>query len=160
VVADPHMAEDVFQAVFLVLARKADSIRKRELLGSWLHGVALRLAHKAKAQSARAARADERPPVPAARPLDQISLREGQTVLDAELQRLPERYRVPLVLCYLEGRTRDEVAAQLGWTSQQVKGQLERGRERLRRRLVKRGVALSATLSATFLADRAVAEVP
>src|SRR5437868_1324301 len=84
------------------------------------------------------ARRDERPSIPLPDPLDEITWREVQQVLDAELQRLPERYRLPIVLCYLEGRTRDEAAAQLGWTAQQVKGQLERGRERLRGRLVRR----------------------
>src|SRR5262249_4723277 len=160
VLPDAHAAEDAFQAVFLVLARKASAIRKRESLGSWLHGVALRLAHKAKAQAARAARPDERPQPPASDPLDEITWREVQQVLDAELERLPERYRVPIVLCYLQGRTRDEVATRLGWTAQQCKGRLERGRERLRGRLVRRGIALSAALSASFLSERAGAAVP
>jgi RNA polymerase sigma factor (sigma-70 family) len=160
VLHDDHAAEDVFQATFLVLARRANAIRRRESVGSWLHGVALRLAHKAKAQAARAGRRDARPAPAPPDPLEDLSWREVRQVLDDELRRLPERYRLPLVLCYLEGRTRDEAAAQLGWSAQRVKGQLERGRDRLRRRLTRRGVALSAALPASLLAGRAGAAVP
>src|SRR5262245_34264787 len=93
----------------------------------------------------------EAPPGPAA----EASWREVRRVLDEELQRLPDSYRLPLVLCYLEGRTRDE-AAQLGWTPGRLKGLLERGRERLRGRLIRRGLAPAAA-GAALLAETAIA---
>src|SRR5947209_5401395 len=152
---DEHLAEDVLQATFLVLARNAGAVRKRPSLGSWLHGVAVRLARKAWAEAARAGRADARPrPEPPPGPAAEASWREVRHILDDELQRLPESYRLPLVLCYLEGRTRDEAAAQLGWTPGRLKGLLERGRERLRARLVRRGLALPAGV---LLAEAALA---
>jgi RNA polymerase sigma-70 factor (ECF subfamily) len=155
--ADEHLAEDVFQATFLVLARRAGSIRKRPSLGSWLHGVALRLARKARAEATRAGRGDVRPgPDTPPGPAAEASWREVRQILDEELQRLPERYRLPLVLCYLEGWTRDEVAAALGWTPGRLKGLLERGRERLRGRLIRRGLAPAAAGTA-LLADTALA---
>jgi RNA polymerase sigma factor (sigma-70 family) len=156
-----HAAEDVFQATFLVLARQARAVRRPEALASWLHGVALRVARKACARAERDRRPDVRPvPAPARDPVDELSWREMQQVLDEEMRRLPERYRLPLLLCYLEGRTRDEAAGQLGWSAQQVKGRLERARERLRLRLVRRGVALSAALAASLLTERTRAAVP
>lgn len=157
VLQDPHEAEDVFQATFLVLARQAGRIRRRASTASWLHGVAFRLAHKARLRAERSSRPDRRPAPTGRNPLDEITWREVQEVLDEELLRLPERQRLALVLCYLEGRTRDEAALQLGWSIQQVKGCLERGRERLRQRLAARGLALSATMLATVLTDPAPA---
>ncbi len=154
---DEHVAEDVLQATFLVLAQNAGSIRKRTSLGGWLHGVALRLAQKARTEAARAARADMRPgPEPQPEPATEASWREVQQILDDELQRLPESYRLPLVLCYLEGRTRDEAAAELGWTPGRLKGLLERARERLRGRLIRRGLAPAAA-GAAQLADTVLA---
>jgi RNA polymerase sigma factor (sigma-70 family) len=149
-------AEDACQATFLVLARKAASIRKHDSVASWLHGVAYRIARKAKAALTR-----QRVPltlsveVPQADTAGEATWREVQVVLDEELQRLPDKYRVPLVLCYLEGRTRDEAAQQLGWTPGTLRGRLERGRERLRERLRRRGLPLSAALLATLLAQHA-----
>jgi RNA polymerase sigma factor (sigma-70 family) len=153
---DEHLAEDVFQATFLALARHARSIRKQQAVASWLHGVALRLAHKANAQATRANWPDVRDrTVTASDPPGDAVRREAQTVLDDELQRLPAKYRMPLVLCYLEGQTRDEAAARLGWTVGQLKGNLERGRDRLRARLVRRGVTLAGAGAATLLTDLA-----
>jgi RNA polymerase sigma factor (sigma-70 family) len=152
--ADEHGADDVFQAVFLLLARKAASIRRRDSVGPRLHGTAQRLARKAVADAARGRRPDRRPPV--ATPtdvLEDLSGRELLRILDEELAALPERYQLPLVLCHLEGRTRDEAAVLLGWTAGQVKGRLERGRAHLRDRLVRRGVSLTVALSATLLSD-------
>ena len=160
-VRDDHSAEDVFQATFLVLARQAQVVRRPEALGSWLHGVALRLGRKVAARAERDRQPDCRPvSTPQKNPIDELSWREMQQMLDEEVRRLPERYRLPLVLCYLEGRTRDEAAAQLGWSTQQVKGRLERGRERLRQRLVRRGVGLSAALVASLLTEHTCAAVP
>ncbi len=149
--ADEHAAEDVLQTTFLLLARKAATIRRRDAVASWLHGTALRLSRKAFAQAARARRPVVRPPSPPPDPLADLSSRELLRLLDEELAALPERYRLPLVLCHLEGRTRDEAAALLGWSAGQVKGRLERGRGLLRDRLVRRGVSLSVALSATLV---------
>src|SRR5262245_694448 len=98
-------AEDVFQATFLVLARKAETIRRTEAVGSWLYGVAHRLALKARAGAARRSVHESR--APQAETLDpaaDMTWRELQTVLDEELARLPDRYRAPLLLCYFDGQ--------------------------------------------------------
>jgi RNA polymerase sigma factor (sigma-70 family) len=157
---DEQLAEDVLQATFLVLARTAATIRKQPSLGSWLHGVAWRLARKAKRETERAGRGDTRarpgPPGPAV----EVSWREVRQILDDEIQRLPERYRLPVVLCYLEGRTRDEAAAQLGYRPGRLKGLLERGREKLRRRLVRRGLAPAAAAPVLLTESALAAPVP
>jgi RNA polymerase sigma factor (sigma-70 family) len=157
-----HDAEDAFQATFLVLARKAASIRKRDSLGSWLHGVAYRLAVKARDRAScrrrHESRAGESRP---GEPRFADAWRELQAVLDEELRRLPEKYRAPLVLCYLQGQTHEEAALQLGWPVGTVKTQLSRARQRLRKRLGGRGLALSAGSFAVVLAAGAApAAVP
>ncbi len=147
-----HDAEDACQATFLVLARKAGAIRKMESLPSWLHGVAYHVATNLRRDMARrnAREASLTEPFGADAPAD-ISQREAQAVLDEELARLPAKYRAPLVLCYLEGKTRDEAAQELGWSLGTLKGRLERGRELLRRRLTRRGLTFSAALLSTLL---------
>src|SRR5262245_44327760 len=127
-----HDAEDAFQAAFLVLARKAASIRHKDALGSWLHGVAYHVATNLRRGLARR-RAHEVPLGEAiqADKAGEATWREVRTVFDEELARLPERFRAPLVLCYLEGRTRDEAAQELGWGLATLRGRLERGRELL-----------------------------
>jgi RNA polymerase sigma factor (sigma-70 family) len=150
---DEHLAEDAFQATFLVLARKASSICKQHSIASWLHGVALRVARKANAEAMHLKQPDARNTgALAPDPQAEVSWHEMQEILDEELEQLPDRYRLPLVLCYLEGRTRDEAAVQLGWTQGKLKGLLERGRDRLRSRLIRRGVTPSAAVSASLLA--------
>jgi RNA polymerase sigma factor (sigma-70 family) len=157
-----HDAEDVFQAAFLVLARKAGSIHRREAVSSWLHRVAYHLAVKARANSARRRAFEKRAvTMPSADPVLDMSLRELRGVLNEELQQLPEGYRAPLVLCGLEEKSLEEAARLLGWTRWTVKGRLQRGRELLRARLRRRGLALSAGLFATVLSANSVsAQVP
>src|SRR5262245_57257441 len=155
VLHDVHDAEDAFQATFLVLVRKASSIRTRTSLGGWLHEVAYHLAVKARVRAARRKAHETRPSAAAADdPLSRMTLRELQDLLHEELARLPEKYRAPLVLCHLEGLTQDEAARQLGWSRRTVKGRLQRGRERLRIRLARRGLALSAGLFSAVLSVR------
>jgi RNA polymerase sigma factor (sigma-70 family) len=152
-------AEDAFQATFLVLARKADSIRQPGAVAGWLYEVAHHVALKAQAAAARRRALERRgTPLAPADPTLDMTLRDLRRVLHEELRRLPDKYRLPLVLCYLEGRSQEEAAAQLGWSRGTVRGRLDRGREHLRRRLAARGVALSALLGATALVPAATAE--
>jgi RNA polymerase sigma factor (sigma-70 family) len=144
-----HEAEDAAQATFLVLARKAATIRHRQTLAAWLHQTAHHLALKCRRAEIRRRERETRNATavrtsPQPDPLDELSARELLVILDEELRRLPERYRLPLILCHLEGRTHEEAARQLGWTAGSVKGRLRRGRAKLQRRLVKRGLTLSA----------------
>src|SRR5262249_30017333 len=114
VLGHPQDAEDACQATFLVLARKAASIRKRTSLASWLHGVAFRIARKLRGKRALPASAALPEVAVAGGAEAELSWREVRAVLDEELERLPERYRAPLLLCCLEGLTRDEAASRLG----------------------------------------------
>jgi RNA polymerase sigma factor (sigma-70 family) len=162
ILRNEHHAEDACQATFLVLARKADTIRKRESLGSWLHGVASRVARKLDADVKRRAAGDVTT-ADVARPdtTGEITWREGLAVLDEELARLPVTYRSALVLCYLQGKTQDEAARELGCSLGALRGRLERARECLRTRLVRRGVALPAALLGTvFLSTQGTAALP
>jgi RNA polymerase sigma factor (sigma-70 family) len=157
----PHDADDAFQATFLVLALKAASVVPRERVGPWLYGVAYRTACKARAAASRR-RAVERqvarlpePAVPAGRePADWLPL------LDRELQRLPDRYRAPVVLCELEGRSRKEAARMLCLAEGTVSSRLARARRLLARRLRRSGFALSAASLALVLKNQAAANVP
>jgi RNA polymerase sigma factor (sigma-70 family) len=139
-------AEDAFQATFLTLARKAGSIRSREALAGWLHGVASRVARKARSAALRRPAPEPIGDVCGPDATAEMTWREVRAVLDEELTRLPASYRAPLILCYLEGRTQDEAARQLGWTLGAFRGRLERGREKLRARLLRRSVSLPAAL--------------
>ncbi len=151
-------AEDVFQATFLLLARKADSIRRRDSVASWLYGVAYRLARRVKQQNAFREDRERRAAMAAVKPGVEASARELQEVLQDVLAHLPERYRTPLVLCYLEGRTQEEVARQLGRPLGTVRGWLARGRDLLRKRLARRGLLYSTeALAAVLLANTASA---
>src|SRR5581483_191200 len=114
---DAHGAEDVFQATFLVLARRAGAIRRPAALAAWLYGTARRIAWKARARAARVRALGETPvPDPRPDPLSALSAREVLEILDQEIQRLPERYRLAVVLCHLDGRTYAEAARLLGCT--------------------------------------------
>jgi RNA polymerase sigma factor (sigma-70 family) len=154
-------AEDACQATFLALARQAASIRKGESLGSWLHGVAGRVARGLRAdRRRRAAREAIAASAPCPDAATDLSWREALAVLDEELGRLPGAYRAVLVACYLEGRTHDEAARELGLSVGALRGRLERARALLRRRLTRRGIGLSAGLLAAVLAEQAAAAVP
>ncbi len=158
---DAHAAEDVFQATFLLLARKVHTIRRPESLPCWLHSITFRLSRQARQARARRQEqeAQTRPSVPRD-PLDELTAREWLTVLDEELHTLPESVRAPLILCCLEGLSLEEAAKRLGCSSGAVKGRLERGRKRLRQRLEKRGLMLSAVLGGSLLVAEAAHAVP
>ncbi len=171
VLRDEHDIEDVFQATFLVLARKAAGIPWRESVGSWLCAVAHRLAMHARADASRNRRRetpfatlgrasrslDDQGPLPEkyhplADPLKEIERTDLRRVLDDELLHLPEKYRAPVVLCDLEGRTHQEAALELGWPSGSISRRLVRARALLRRRLVHRGVILATGLVGVSIA--------
>jgi RNA polymerase sigma factor (sigma-70 family) len=151
-----HDAEDACQACFLVLARKAASVRKKASLSSWLHGVAYRLALKLKRDSARRKARELGVNLPASKdPAAEVSWREAQGIMDEMLQRLPARYREPLILCYLECLTRDEAAQRLGLSSGSLHGRLERARDLLRKSLAQRGLTLPVVMFAAMLGESA-----
>jgi RNA polymerase sigma factor (sigma-70 family) len=155
-------AEDAFQATFLVLVRKAANIGKRELLGHWLYGVALRVAARARLlaskRQARETAGVERVTEAAREP---ATGNEVSAAVAEEVQRLPGKYRVPVVLYYLEGRTNEEVAGKLRCPVGTIKTRLSRAREMLRKRLTRRGLALStAVLFTALLAEASTAALP
>src|SRR4051812_11735306 len=148
---DSHLAEDAFQATFLVLVKKARTIGDCDLLANWLYGVAQRVARKAKAQAARRRVVEQHAAEQAAGTSERSDQAELRSVIDEEIRRLPERYRAPLVLCHLEGLTHHEAARQLGCPVGTIESRLSRARERLRCGLSRRGLApASAALAAVF----------
>ncbi len=156
---DHQHAEDAFQAVFLVLARKAGSLREPDLLGNWLYGVAMHTARRARARLDRRRQVEEAGAVgrPEARPAvqaEQMIEREQAEALHREIDRLPGTFRRAVVLCYFEGLSPDEAAARLRWPSGTLRSRLVRAREKLRRGLLRRGVVLSTTAMAAALAPR------
>jgi RNA polymerase sigma factor (sigma-70 family) len=144
--SDHHAAEDVLQATFLLLARKANHIHWQQSVGPWLYAAAVRFSQKVARRRSRDPKSvGTVPAVAADAPPDRRLLwQEVRSVLDEELARLPDALRAPLVLCYLQGLTRDEAAPQLGWTLATLKRRLEKGREILRGRLARRGMSLAA----------------
>jgi RNA polymerase sigma factor (sigma-70 family) len=154
-------AEDAFQAAFLVLARRADSVVPPDRVGNWLHGVACQTARKARATAARRRRWERQvtpmpePEAPRAELWDDL-----RPLLDREVGGLPDKYRAPVILCDLEGRTRKEAARQLGWSEGTLSGRLSRARALLARRLARRGLTLPAGLLGAVLAENKVAAVP
>jgi RNA polymerase sigma factor (sigma-70 family) len=161
VLGDAHDAEDAFQATFLILARKAASAGRYQALGGWLHAVAYHVALRERARAHRR-RQHEREVVrvPSREAMTDLDRQELRQVLDDELRRLPEKYRTPLVLCYLEGHSHEEAARALACPVGTLAWRLGRGRELLRRRLVRRGLAVPAAAVGGALAGQASAALP
>jgi RNA polymerase sigma factor (sigma-70 family) len=154
-------ADDAFQATFLVLFRRARSLDRAGSLANYLYTVAYRVALKAKAGAARRRRCEKevRDMPPTQAPADRL-WSDLQPLLDEELNRLPDRYRAAVVVCYLQGRTNEEAARLLGCPLGTVKSRLARARALLRTRLARRGVALSGGLLGAVLGEHAAAAVP
>lgn len=149
---DQHAAEDVFQATFLVLSRDAHKIRSPESVGAWLHGAAMRIAKRALARRRREASSEDVASLAdQSSLLDEICERFEQQLVDEELRRLPLRYRAPLILHILEGKSCEETATALGTTVGAVRGRLQRGKRELKLRLIKRGVETSSVVAALAL---------
>jgi RNA polymerase sigma factor (sigma-70 family) len=155
---DPHDVDDAFQATFFVLARRAAALARPEQLAGWLHGVAVRVATKARVARARRLTHEETladlPPAAAEATMDETLRRELWNVLDEEVARLPARYQAPFVLCYLAGKTNEEAAHELGHPSGTIFSRLARARELLRARLTRRGITLSSGMLAAALATQ------
>jgi RNA polymerase sigma factor (sigma-70 family) len=150
VLADAHEAEDAYQATFIVLLRKAPALTSCATLAEWLHGVARRIALKARVSTIRRRAREQaaaRPAITASEPRNDLG-----AVLDEELGRLPLKYRLPIVLCDLEGKTRRDVAEQLGWKEGTVAGRLARARVLLAKRLL-RSARITAGGMAVGLGD-------
>jgi len=162
VLNDVHAAEDAFQATFIVLARKAGSLRRQGTVAGWLYTVAHRCALRAKSAAARRReREGQVRPMPPDEPSDDLEWRELRPVLDDEVSRLPDPYRTAFVLCHLEGKTNEEAARALGCPTGTVLSRLSRARERLRDRLTRRGVVVSTgTIAAALEQSAAPAAVP
>jgi RNA polymerase sigma factor (sigma-70 family) len=153
-----HDAEDAFQAAFLVFVRKAASVRTPELLANWLYGVALQTARKARqAAGKRQAREKQVPqlPEPKARSQNQQFGPDAQRLLDEELGRLPDKYRIAVLLCYFQGKSRPEAARQLRLPEGTVGSRLDRGRTMLARRLARRGLTVAPDTLAVALPRQA-----
>lgn len=152
-----HAAEDAFQATFLVLVRKAHTVVPREMVANWLHGVAHQTALKARATTAkRRARERQVAEMPEPETVQQDLWNDLQPLLDAELQRLPDKYRVVILLCDLEGKTRKEAARQLGLAEGTVASRLARGRTLLAKLLRRRGLVVSGGALGAVLSHQAV----
>ena len=158
---DRHLAEDAFQAVFLVLAQKAHSIRDPNLLDNWIYGVALRTSRCARARIARRHKYEDAGSmlhvsssvaVPSAERV--VLAREQAELLHEEIELLPRAFRLTVVLCYLEGLTVHEAARRLRCAHGTVRSRMARAREKLRRALTRRGVALPTAAIAAALAPR------
>jgi RNA polymerase sigma factor (sigma-70 family) len=155
ILRDEHQAEDAFQAAFLVFIRKAGSISKRQSIGTWLYKVACRVAYQLRAglakQPKQRAEVDDLDDLPGREPADDLIWRDLRPVLDEYIDRLPEKYRAPIVLCYLQGQTIEETAELLRCSKRTIQYRVARGRELLKSSLTRRGLALSAGWLATRL---------
>ena len=156
VLGDSTDAEDAFQATFLVLVRRCGSIRRLESLGSWLYGVACRVAARARVDAAKRRSAERRGALRVVQTVDSSGAGEPDrtefgTVIQEEVRRLPENYRAVVALCYWEGLTQEQAATQLGCPLGTVRSRLARARNRLHRRLTRRGLAPLAGIVAAAL---------
>lgn len=160
VLRDTNDVDDAFQATFLVLVRKGATLEHPERLSSWLYGVAFRTAHKIRVRTAVRSKhereASEMPTTAdASGPAkgEDLTLSELRSILDDEIGKLPEKYALPLTLCYLEGKTNAQAAASLGWPEGSMSRRLSKARELLRSRLARRGLAITAALIASVFAQ-------
>src|SRR5262249_14933469 len=154
-----HDAEDAFQATFIVLVRKAGSIKPRGMVGNWLYGVARQVSLQARNTGRRRAREKQVAQMPDIEaPQDRWA--DVRPILDEELSRLPDHYRAVIVLCDLEGRSRKEVAGQFGCPEGTVASRLARAREMLAKRLTQRGVTLSGGALTAVFSQNAASAVP
>ena len=161
VLGDVHEAEDAFQATFLILVRKAGSVRVDGSLGRWIYGVAHRVALWARARAGRRECCMVRPPSSTpADPAREVELKDLQKVLNDEMDRLPAKYRCPIELCHIQGLTYDQAARQLNWPVATVKSRLTKGRLRMRERLARRGLAPTAVGATIALSGEARSAVP
>jgi RNA polymerase sigma factor (sigma-70 family) len=154
-------AEDAFQAAFLLLARRANSIRKQEALASWLYGVAHHVALRARRDATRRRAHEREAQAMAAKTVTaEVDWREAQAVLEEEIRNLPERCRAAFVLCFLEGKSRAETARELGVKEGTVWSRLAEARQLLQRGLLRRGISLTAVLGAAALSEGVARAVP
>lgn len=160
VLGDDADAEDAFQATFLVLVRKAADVDGSRSLAGWLYGVAHRVALKARARRDRRRQVESEAPAMQATPQSNADREELRFLIDAQLAELPEKYRTPLVLCYLEGKTNEQASQELGWPIGSMSKVLARGRELLGERLRSRGVAVSSALLASALVSGSATAAP
>ncbi len=160
---NPGDVEDAFQATFLVLLRKAGGLRDPEAIGPWLHGVAHRVAARIRVRSARRPEGERRGARPEAVEVESagdVERDELRRLIEDEIGRLPEKYRRPVVLCYVEGRTHEEAARRLRCSAGSLRGRLDRARRRLQNRLARRGVAPAIGLGALSSLSEAAVPAP
>ncbi len=156
-----HDAEDALQAAFLVLIRRTRSIRRKESVGSWLYGVAQRIARRTRTQTAARQRREwQAATMPKAQSPDILDTQELRAILDEEIGTLPEKYRAPIILHHLEGKSLDQAAHELGCLKTTLAKRVERARELLRKKLERRGITLAVAALATTLTEMAAAPLP
>jgi RNA polymerase sigma factor (sigma-70 family) len=157
---DPNDVDDAFQAVFLVLVRRAPALSRRDLLGGWLYGVAQRVARRARSQAARRREREATGPEPIDAAGSDPEILDARPLIHDEVNRLPDTYREAVILCYFQGRTHEEAALELGWPLGTVKGRLSRARDILRDRLTRRGLVVPLAVIASTLMREGRAAVP
>src|SRR5262245_26828298 len=159
VLGSDQAAEDAFQATWLVLVRKAASLRAGGILSNWLHGVAYKISLKARALARRRRKREQQ--LMTRLEEDKLAATERLAEwVEEELERLPAKLRKPILLCYYEGKTREEAARELKCSPGAIKSSLERGTEMLRSRLTKRGLACTPAALATVFAECGAAAGP